>query len=117
MIEDVRGRIELFLNALFEAPIAVHTAEAPAPVSWLGRVAGRALFIQTHQDARALRVIPQYDVVVEIDAAAIVRMHRAPLCDLCIEQPCREERGVGVVDVETVIAEIVHDQAVVREHR
>ena len=39
---DVRGRIELFLNGLFEVPIAVHRAEPPAPVSWLGRVAGRA---------------------------------------------------------------------------
>jgi nitric oxide reductase NorD protein len=41
-LADVRGRIELFLNALFEAPIAVATANPPAPVSWLGRLAGRA---------------------------------------------------------------------------
>jgi nitric oxide reductase NorD protein len=41
-IADVRGRIELFLHALFEVPIAIATAETPAPVSWLGRLAGRA---------------------------------------------------------------------------
>ncbi len=38
---DVRLRVELFLNALFETPLVVTAADAPAPVSWLGRVAGR----------------------------------------------------------------------------
>src|SRR5215208_6144966 len=38
---DVRGRLELFLNALFERPIGVALAEPPAPVSWLARAAGR----------------------------------------------------------------------------
>lgn len=41
-LADVRVRIELFLNALFERSVAVAAAEAPAPVSWLARVAGRA---------------------------------------------------------------------------
>jgi nitric oxide reductase NorD protein len=41
-LADVRSRIELFLNALFETPLAVAAAEAAAPVSWLARLAGRA---------------------------------------------------------------------------
>src|SRR5215208_373228 len=41
-LADVRVRLELFLNALFEQPIAVAAAEPSAPVSWLARVAGRA---------------------------------------------------------------------------
>jgi nitric oxide reductase NorD protein len=39
---DVRVRLELFLNALFERPLAVAAAEPPPPVSWLARAAGRA---------------------------------------------------------------------------
>jgi nitric oxide reductase NorD protein len=41
-LSDVRVRIELFLHALFERPIAVTAAEAQAPASWLARLAGRA---------------------------------------------------------------------------
>jgi nitric oxide reductase NorD protein len=41
-LADVRVRIELFLNALFESPLAVAAGEPPAPVSWLARMAGRA---------------------------------------------------------------------------
>lgn len=41
-LKDVRVRIELFLNALFQVPFAVASAEPPAPVSWLARLAGRA---------------------------------------------------------------------------
>ena len=40
-LADVRVRVELFLNALFESPIPVGAAELPAPVSWLARFAGR----------------------------------------------------------------------------
>ena len=41
-LSDVRVRIELFLNALFEAPLPVTSADPAAPVSWLARLAGRA---------------------------------------------------------------------------
>ncbi len=41
-LADVRVRLELFLNGLFEAPIAVTQREPPAPVSWLARLAGHA---------------------------------------------------------------------------
>jgi nitric oxide reductase NorD protein len=41
-LADVRGRIEVFLTALFETPIPVTPAEPAAPVSWLARIAGRA---------------------------------------------------------------------------
>jgi nitric oxide reductase NorD protein len=41
-LADVRVRIELFLQALFERPIAVTPAAPEAPVSWLARLAGRA---------------------------------------------------------------------------
>ena len=40
-LADVRVRLELFLNALFESPIYVSAAEPPPPVSWLARLAGR----------------------------------------------------------------------------
>ena len=40
-LADVRVRLELFLNALFESPIHVSAAEPPPPVSWLARLAGR----------------------------------------------------------------------------
>ena len=40
-LADVRVRLELFLNALFESPIPVSAAELAAPVSWLARLAGR----------------------------------------------------------------------------
>ncbi|MEO7272041.1 MAG: VWA domain-containing protein [Vicinamibacterales bacterium] len=40
-LPDVRLRIELFLQALFATPLVVAPADAPAPVSWLGRLAGR----------------------------------------------------------------------------
>ena len=40
-LADVRVRLELFLNALFESPIPVGAAELPPPVSWLARFAGR----------------------------------------------------------------------------
>ena len=41
-LADVRLRLELILNGLFEARIAVAAAEPPAPVSWLARLAGHA---------------------------------------------------------------------------
>ncbi len=41
-LSDVRVRIELFLNALFEMPMAVTCAEPAPPVSWLAAVAGSA---------------------------------------------------------------------------
>jgi nitric oxide reductase NorD protein len=41
-LSDVRVRIELFLNALFEMPIAITAADPAAPVSWLARLAGRS---------------------------------------------------------------------------
>ncbi|MEP6916378.1 MAG: VWA domain-containing protein [Acidobacteriota bacterium] len=40
-LTDVRVRLELVLTALFEMPVAVTAAEPPAPLSWLGRLAGR----------------------------------------------------------------------------
>jgi nitric oxide reductase NorD protein len=40
-LADVRLRLELFLHALFEREIAIAAAEPPAPVSWLGWIAGR----------------------------------------------------------------------------
>ena len=40
-LADVRARLELFLNALFGSLIPVSAAELSAPVSWLGRLAGR----------------------------------------------------------------------------
>src|SRR5215218_10409157 len=40
-LAEVRVRLELFLTALFERPLAVVAADAAAPVSWLARLAGR----------------------------------------------------------------------------
>jgi nitric oxide reductase NorD protein len=40
-LADVRVRIELFLTALFERPLAVVAADGAAPGSWLARLAGR----------------------------------------------------------------------------
>ena len=40
-LADVRIRIELFLTALFERPLAIVAADAAAPGSWLARLAGR----------------------------------------------------------------------------
>jgi nitric oxide reductase NorD protein len=42
-LSDVRVRIELFLNALFEKPLPVTSADPAAPISWLGRLAGRSV--------------------------------------------------------------------------
>ena len=41
-LKDVRVRIELFLHALIGSPLRVVSADTPAPVSWLARLAGRA---------------------------------------------------------------------------
>ncbi len=55
-LPDIRPRLELFLHALFEREIAIATAEPAAPVSWLGRLAGRGT------DARS-EVVPGTDGV------------------------------------------------------
>ncbi len=47
-LADVRLRLELFLHALFERQIAIATAEPPAPVSWLARIAGRGPEADVH---------------------------------------------------------------------
>ena len=50
-LADVRVRLEMFLSALFGAPIPVVRMEPPAPASWLARVARR----RSHQhDAQHL---------------------------------------------------------------
>src|SRR4051812_17791512 len=41
-LAEVRLRLELILNGLFEAPIAAAAAEPPASVSWLARFAGHS---------------------------------------------------------------------------
>lgn len=41
-LSGIRLRVELFLHALFAVPIEVAAATAPAPVSWLARLAGRS---------------------------------------------------------------------------
>ena len=41
-LSGIRLRLELFLHALFAMPIGITAANAPAPVSWLARLAGRS---------------------------------------------------------------------------
>jgi nitric oxide reductase NorD protein len=42
-LADVRGRLELFLTAMFELPLAIVAADEAAPVSWLARLAGHSV--------------------------------------------------------------------------
>jgi hypothetical protein len=50
-LANVRPRLELFLHALFEREIPISAAEPAAPVSWLGRLAGK-------RDDTQARVLP-----------------------------------------------------------
>src|SRR5262245_34463815 len=42
-LADVRGRLELFVTALFQTPITIGTIETPAPATWLSKLAHRSL--------------------------------------------------------------------------
>ena len=88
---DIRVRLELFLNALFESSIPVSAAELPAPVSWLARLAGRA------GDARA-PAVPGTDghrifLPDELDAPDGIEASVQTHLLLAVEQALRLVRG------------------------
>jgi nitric oxide reductase NorD protein len=102
-LADVRVRIELFLQALFEARVAVAAADTPAPVSWLGRLAGRAA------DGRAEVAAGTDGVCIylppAIDAASGVEAAFQTYLLLAVEQGVRLARGstavvLGIEDPE-----------------
>jgi nitric oxide reductase NorD protein len=90
-LADVRGRIELFLNALFEAPIAVAPTELQAPVSWLARLARPAaeprLEATAGTDGVRLFLPPVLDSPNETDEAFQVYLL------LAVQQAVRLVRG------------------------
>jgi nitric oxide reductase NorD protein len=49
-LSSVRQRLELFLTALFQLPIAIAPMEPPAPRTWLSRLANRHL-AESHDDS------------------------------------------------------------------
>jgi len=105
-LADVRARLELFLHALFGSPIPVSAAELAAPVSWLGRLAGRrgdagAATIAGTDGVRIL-LPPVIDALRGADVA--FQLYQL----LAVEQAVRLLRGSATIDLEIENDEI-HD--------
>ena len=89
-LADIRVRIELFLNALFESPIPVLAGEPPAPVSWLARMAGRApghSDVLPGTDGRRIYLPPALDNANGRDETLSAYLH------LAVQQAVRIARG------------------------
>lgn len=103
-LADVRLRIELFLNALFEAPVAVAAADTPAPVSWLARLAGRAADgraeVMAGTDGVRIYLPPAFDAASGIEAAFQTYLL------LAVEQAVRLARGSTTLVLEIKDTEV-----------
>ena len=109
-LSSVRARLELFLAALFQQPIAIAPMEPPAPRTWLSRLAnrdsarsphdpllsgtdGRRIYLPPsiepgHRDSRASR--PARDQTVEETETALA-LYRL----LAVQQAARLARGTA----------------------
>ena len=105
-LADVRARLELFLNALFGSLIPVSATELAAPVSWLGRLAGR------RGDAGGVPIAGTDGVriflppVIDASRGADAAFQIYQL--LAVEQAVRMSRGSATLDLEIENNEI-HD--------
>ena len=96
-LADVRVRLELFLNALFGAPIPVSAAEPAAPVSWLARLAGRAA-MPVRADCRDRRRSDPPAAASSMRPAAPSVAFQLYLL-LAVEQAVRLARGSATIDL------------------
>jgi nitric oxide reductase NorD protein len=103
-LADVRVRLELFLNALFEAPIAVASIELPAPVSWLARLAGRAADLRAESmagtDGVRILLPAALDVTDRPDEAFQTYLL------LAVEQGVRLSRGSTPIALDVLNSEV-----------
>ena len=116
-LRQVRSRLELFLNALFGAPLTITSADPPAPMSWLARLADRA------SHARIAEALPGCDhqrIYLPPSLGTIGGEGRArdTYLVLAVEQGARLVRGSaarahGIADPETRDRFLLADAAIV----
>lgn len=105
-LADVRSRLELFLHALFEREIPIAIAEPPAPVSWLGRLAGRGGETREHVPGTdGARIYLPARLDSPGDGALIFTL-------LAVEQAVRLVRGTAIVGASIDADDVRHRFAI-----